>query len=144
MNQCARPYMMGGGAGGVIQKPAVKKNIKRLGRGSGKLRAAFSVGLPPFVGGFPPHPPSCLRNRACYPYMLGTSLNDNTTQHNTTRCKIPAPSLITHQLKEHSSPHFYEAWIRKRRRRQRQRAEEAVCCRYVHTIVVLMCRVHMQ
>ena len=52
----------------------------KLGRGSGKLRAAFSVGLPPFVGGFPPHPPSCLRIRTArynYPYKLGTSLNNN-------------------------------------------------------------------
>jgi len=62
-----------------------------------------------FCGGVPPTPPFVLAHTARYnyPYKLGTSLNDN----NTTRCKIPSPSLITQQLKEHSSPHFYEAWI---------------------------------
>jgi hypothetical protein len=33
--------------------------------------------------------------------MLGTSLNDNTTT-TTTRWKIPAPSLITHQLSKNT------------------------------------------
>jgi hypothetical protein len=42
--------------------------------------------------------------------MLCTSLNNN-NNNNTTRCKIPARSLITHQLKEHYSSNFSEAWI---------------------------------
>ena len=83
-----------------------------MGRGSGKLRAALSVQLAWafLLWGASPHTPlPACACRARYPYKLGTSLIQQQTT--TTRCKIPEPSLITHQLKEHSSPHFYEAWI---------------------------------